>query len=154
VTSPILPSIRLSARSVLPSPPSSAMDPPRETSAGCPKSGAPSDTLSARIAPMFTATGSSGRENPFASALTLPSGIGARGMSMLAAESSLTSIRPDKSAVRSQAMAPSLIVSQTPSPSEMVIRLKVARDDSAPAKPSMLTVRPRPERLRSRNEVR
>ena len=73
---------------------------------------------------------------------------------MLVAESSLISNAPDSSAERLQSRVTPSMVSQTPASSAMVSVSIVARADSAPAKPVMVTCRPAPERLSSRKATR
>ena len=106
-----------------------------------PRIGSPSTIRPASSWPIRTATGSSGSAKGVASAAgrfaAAGSGTGARRISMEPAASSSTSSRPPNRAERFQSSTRSRASSQTPSLSAMVRRSTVARDESAPAKPSI-----------------
>ncbi len=156
VTAP-RPSSRVTSISAAPSPLPSDSRPSRRRAISSPNRGAPSVSVSALISPILTETGSSGRRNGVASAISGESGssaIGARATMISRAVRRLTSTRPRKSAVRVQSSATSRSVSQMPSRSAMVSSSIVARDDSAPAKPVIRTSRPAPDRLSSRRACR
>ena len=106
--------------------------------------------------PISTDTGRSGRLNPLASVAGSPvsSVSGARVTMISFAESSLTTTSPDNSEDLLQSSVNPLRVIHTPLASAMVMLSAVACDDKAPANPVIVTVRPAPERLSSRNAVR
>ncbi|EKD60665.1 MAG: hypothetical protein ACD_54C00623G0001 [uncultured bacterium] len=70
------------------------------------------------------------------------------------AVSSFTTTSPDSKADRLQSSDTSRRVSQMPVSSAMVSSVSVACEESAPAKPVTITLRPAPDRLSSRKAVR
>ena len=105
------------------------------STASCPMMGWPSSTRPTEILSMFTPTGNCGRENSRASAWgasSLPAPPGRRGRMMRSAASSSIWMRRCNRAERLHCMAPFSSVIQMPSSSAMVMRVKVARELSAP----------------------